>query len=212
LEHYPEKIIDVSFSGFSRNAAIPSGDRADLNAYCVGTLVGGKILEKNIAGSRSLRKVDDIENLFKMLAADRVDVAVINEVDGRVYEESNGLSGIEVLSPPFARREMFLYLPNRHEAIVPELAGVLAAMKADGIYRRIVESVLSATQNKTQSWTRNRSAGRSPDPGKRLPFRRAGAAGRVPGIPACGLGARPAVSIPSGGRHYPHYPVRDDIR
>lgn len=150
LIQVPEKIIDVSFSGFSRDPGIPSGDWAALNPYRVGILIGWKILENNITGARSLRKVDDIEHLFKMLANDRVDLVVINEVDGRVYVKDHGLSGIEVLSPPFARREMFLYLHNRHDALVPELVGVLAAMKTDGAYQRIVQSVLGEAQTSAE--------------------------------------------------------------
>ena len=66
----PEKIVEVSFSGFSRDPDLPSGEWSDLKPYRVGILIGWKILETNIAGTRSLRKVDDMENLFGMLEGD----------------------------------------------------------------------------------------------------------------------------------------------
>jgi len=59
-----------SDSGFSRDPDLPSGEWSDLKPYRVGILIGWKILETNIAGTRSLRKVDDMENLFGMLEGD----------------------------------------------------------------------------------------------------------------------------------------------
>lgn len=142
LIQVPGKIVDVEFSGFAKDPEIPSGDWADLAPYRVGILIGWKILENNIVGTRALRRVDTIDQLFRMLEGGRIDVAVINRVDGEVYIRDRNLSGVQVLEPPYAKREMFLYLHKKHEARVSDVADVLEAMKADGTYRRIVQSII----------------------------------------------------------------------
>ena len=142
LIRVPEKITDFEFVAFSRNLRITTPDWESLRPYDVAIVRGWKILEKNLAGAASLTRVKNLRILFTLLAQGRADLAVYSRFEG--YEMINrlGLTDIQVLEPPLAVREMFLYLHKKHAALVPEVTAALRAMKADGTYQRIVEQTL----------------------------------------------------------------------
>jgi polar amino acid transport system substrate-binding protein len=91
---------------------------------------------------KSVTRVKDDEALFDMLLHGRVDVIVYEALQGRVWIRNRGLSGIRQLGPPLAVTEMFLYLNVRHRDLAPRVAAALKAMKTDGTWRRIVDSVV----------------------------------------------------------------------
>jgi polar amino acid transport system substrate-binding protein len=136
----PETILAVDFSGFSKDPTIPTGDWADLLPYRTGVVSGWKILENRLADARALHRMGDIDSLFRMLEIGRIDVAVIDRMEGEAFLREFPVPGVRLLSPPLETREMFLYLNIRHRTLAGRIADVLAAMKADGTYRRIVEA------------------------------------------------------------------------
>ncbi len=140
LLQIPEKIIDVDFTAFSKQNIYISGWES-LKPYRVGFLIGWKILEDNIVEAKSIHKVAEAETLFRLLASGRIDVAVINRVDGLAIIRTLKLEGISPLNPPLAQREMFLYLHKKHEHLVPRITADLRAMKADGRYGRILDTI-----------------------------------------------------------------------
>jgi polar amino acid transport system substrate-binding protein len=91
---------------------------------------------------KSVTRVKDDEALFDMLLHGRVDVIVYEALQGRVWIRNRSLSGIRQLGPPLAVTEMFLYLNVRHRDLAPRVAAALKAMKTDGTWRRIVDSVV----------------------------------------------------------------------
>ncbi len=142
LIQVPEKIVDVEFTAFSKKDIPVTNSWDSLDDYRVGILIGWKILEENLA-SASLRKVKDAETLFRLLNDGRIDVAVINRVDGQAVIRQMNMDGIKALQPPLDVKEMFLYLHRKHEDLVPKIDRTLKEMKADGTYQKIVDSVLN---------------------------------------------------------------------
>ncbi|MFP4391062.1 MAG: substrate-binding periplasmic protein [Desulfococcaceae bacterium] len=137
----PETIVAVDFSGFSKDPTIPTDDWSDLLPYRTGVVSGWKILENRLVDARALHRMGDIDSLFRMLEIGRIDVAVIDRMEGEAFLREFSAPGVRPLSPPLETREMFLYLNARHRALAGRIADVLAAMKADGTHRRIVEAV-----------------------------------------------------------------------
>ncbi|NRR29119.1 transporter substrate-binding domain-containing protein [Oxalobacteraceae bacterium] len=142
LVRVPERVMTYQMVVFSRHASFPVKGAASLAPYDVGILTGWKILERSIVGTRSLQKLETGRQLFSMLDKDRIDLAVIEKLEGMHFIQSMGLQGIRILEPAFVEGDWFLYLHKRHAALVPRIAEELRKMKQDGSYQRIFDGVL----------------------------------------------------------------------
>ena len=133
----PEKLFEYEFVVFARKHFFQPQGWQSLKPYRVSFIRGWKILEKNVTESRAIIKATDEESLFHLLASGQVDLIIFERRRGEHLLGTRGLDGVKVLEPPLSRREMFLYLHKRHEALIPELANVLLGMKQDGTYEEI---------------------------------------------------------------------------
>ena len=140
LLQVPEKIVDFEFVAFSRNIDMATKGWASLQPYDVAIITGWKILEENIKNTRSLHKVRDERILFYLLARNQVDIVVYSRLGGEATIRELGLEDIKVLEPPFAGREMFLYLNKKHARLVAPVSESLKNMKEDGAYQSIIGS------------------------------------------------------------------------
>lgn len=138
----PEKIDDFEFVAFTWRNDIQIEDWDSCKPYNVAIVRGWKILETNLADVNSLVSVNNQQNLFTLLGEHRTDMVVYSRFEGQEMIETLGLDSIEVLEPPLAIREMFLYLNRKHLALVPEIEEQLRSMKHDGTYDRILEETL----------------------------------------------------------------------
>lgn len=142
LVQFEERSLVFDFVAFTRMGDLEIVDWASLAPYHVGIVTGWKILEWNIKQNKSLIKVDNGEQLFKMLGAGRIDVAVYARWPGLQLVRDLGLEDIRDVDPPFATKDAFAYLHKRHERLIPKASQVLRAMKADGTYQRIYDQTL----------------------------------------------------------------------
>ena len=134
LRQIPEKIIDFEFVGFTKKNIPEVKNWDSLKPYNVGIITGWKILETNIRDVRSLTKAKNTEQLFQLLANDRVDVVFLERWQGLFTIRALGLEDIRVMEPPFATRPMFFYLNKKYEHLIPRVTDALREMKQDGTY------------------------------------------------------------------------------
>ena len=145
LVRVPEKLLDWTFSAFSKDASIPARWNV-IRQRQVGHIKGWKIYEEQLAGAPHVISVDDAAQLFRLLELDRIEVALYARWLGDALVRQQDINGVHVLEPPLATREMFIYLHKRHAALVPRLAAALRAIKAEGLSDRLYrEKVLSHT-------------------------------------------------------------------
>ena len=145
LIRVPEKLIDWSFTAFSKDASIHARWEV-IRQRQVGHINGWKIYEQQLAGAPHVIRVDDAAQLFRLLELDRIEVALYARWLGDALVQQQGIKGVHAIEPPLATREMFIYLHKRHAALVPRLAEALRAIKAEGLYDRLYrEKVLSLT-------------------------------------------------------------------
>jgi len=117
LIQVPEKIIDLEFVVFSKQKNMQIVEWKDLSPYTVAIITGWKILERNITSAATLTKVKNVEQLFTLLAKDRVDVLVYSRWVGLGYLEKHNADGVKVLGAPLATRPMYVYLHKKHQQI-----------------------------------------------------------------------------------------------
>ena len=138
----PESIMDYNFVAFTRNADIKSSGWKGLQPYNVGIITGWKILEKNVVGVHSLVKVHNQKQLFTLLKLDRVDVVVYEQWQGLRAARELGITDLQILQPPLAKRKMYMYLHKKNAGLVTDAAAALRDMKGDGTYAAIVKQTL----------------------------------------------------------------------
>lgn len=142
LLRVPEPVMFYQMVVFTRHADFAVSGPDSLKPFDVGILTGWKILERNILGTRSLVKLETGRQLFAMLDKERIDLAVIEKLEGMHFVQSMGLKNIKILQPAFVQGDWFLYLNKKHAALVPKLAAEIRNMKQDGSYQRIFDGVL----------------------------------------------------------------------
>lgn len=121
---------------FSRRSDLVVRDWDDMLDYHVGYITGWKILEEHVR-AKSLTKVDNPDQLFALLTHDRVDLIIFDRLGGEYRIRQHGLHDVQVIEPPLATREMFLYLHRRHQDLLPAYEEALRSMKTDGSHQRI---------------------------------------------------------------------------
>ncbi len=142
LIRVPEAVMHFQMSVFTRKARFTVSGPDSLKPYDVGIVTGWKILEWNSVGARSVSGVESGEQLFTMLDKGRIDLAVIERMQGAMLIKQLGLRNIKLLQPPFLEGDWYLYLNQKHAALVPVIAAELRKMKLDGTHKRIFDSVL----------------------------------------------------------------------
>lgn len=143
LIQVPEKIADFEFVAFTKRSDIQVKNWDDCKAYNVAIVKGWKILETNLAGSYSLKKIKNQKLLFTLLANNRTDIVIYSRFEGYEMIKQLNLKNILIIEPPLATREMFLYLNKKHHKIVSKIVENLRNMKQDGTFKRLADEVLN---------------------------------------------------------------------
>ena len=142
LIRVPEAVMRYQMGVFARDAHFTVAGPDSLKPYDVGIVTGWKILERNSTAARSVTKVENGEQLFTMLDKGRIDVAILERMQGIMLIKQLGLRDIHVLQPLFLEGDWYLYLNKKHADLVPVIAAELKKMKQDGTHKRIFDSVL----------------------------------------------------------------------
>lgn len=136
LVRVPEKVLDLHFVAFARQAKLTNMSWESLAPISVGHIQGWKIYEQNLKRGTPTTIVDTAEQLFAMLDKNRIDVALYERWLGLALTKKMGIINIRVVEPPLAVREMFIYLHRRHADKIPAIAAALRAIKAEGMYTK----------------------------------------------------------------------------
>lgn len=141
LIQVPQPLLEQDFVAMSRRADVAVGGWPDLARYSVGYVTGNKILERQLQGVAQQTSVRDNAALFAMLAADRVDVVLINRWVGYLAARQAGLA-VRVHEPALLRVPMFIYLHRRHSSLAPRLATTLGEVRRDGTWQRLYDQII----------------------------------------------------------------------
>jgi polar amino acid transport system substrate-binding protein len=142
LIQVPEHFIGISFVAFASDPTIRLDAGWDsLKPYRVAFITGWKMFEANAANAQVVNKVEQPEQLFRMLESGRIDLALYTLADGVALARGMGLATIQPVRPTLKDVDMYLYLNRKHADLVAPLAAALRAMKADGSYDRLLAGV-----------------------------------------------------------------------
>lgn len=109
--------------------------------YKVGIHRGTKFAEnytKNISRSFVNKNIQ----LFKKLKFNRIDFAIVAELNGIKEMAKLGHKDIVALDPPVVKKKLYHYLHKRNSSLVPKLTSILKALKKEGIFEEIRKQVI----------------------------------------------------------------------
>lgn len=124
-----------------RSASVQSRD--DLKHYAVGAIRGMAYAQEMTESHPALTLTQSPLQLFRMLVAGRVDVALCNTLAAQ--SALNGLGGRELdVSPELARFELHHYLHARHRDLAPRLGDVIRRMRDSGELEQLTQKYEAA--------------------------------------------------------------------
>ena len=127
---------------FSKTVRFTVSGWDSLKRHRIGLIRGIKFAEKNTKGMKT-EKVPDYQDLFRMLQKGRVDIALSPRLNGRYQIKRLGILGLQELSPPVQRFELFHYLHKKNVSLAPRLSEVLSIMHKSGELERLRNHVVS---------------------------------------------------------------------
>lgn len=142
LIRVPEPVITWEFTAYSHTVDVPVTGWDSFKPYNVGMVRGWQIYENNLKGVASLTRVTTSEQLFALLDAGRIDVAVHEKIQA-TYFVRNNLRKPKALSPPVKVTDLYLYVNKKHAGLVPKMTETLKAMRADGSIDQLYADVLA---------------------------------------------------------------------
>lgn len=142
LVKVPEPVFDYYFVAFMPKPADLSMSWERLAGKKLGQLIGWKIYENNIPEEAETIHMTHPLQLFRLLDSQRIEIALYERYAGKYLIDRYGLDRLAECSPPLAVRPMFLYVNEKHTALVERLATELKQMKQDGSWQRIAAETL----------------------------------------------------------------------
>ncbi|WLB57638.1 substrate-binding periplasmic protein [Bradyrhizobium japonicum] len=120
-----------------------------IREYSIGIVRGVGSSEAGTRGMARVTATTSLENMIRMLDADRFEVMVTDLFSGLVaVRKLNLQTRIVPLAPPLERIHIYHYLHERHRDLVPKVGKVIAQMEASGelamLREALVKQVLSA--------------------------------------------------------------------
>ncbi|ADH84764.1 substrate-binding periplasmic protein [Desulfurivibrio alkaliphilus] len=137
LRRTSEAVLEYRMTIFSRRHDFEVTGPASLEPYELGFLSGWKILEDVTADHPRRIMLDDTEQLFLMLAHDRLDLALIDRILGLEAVARLDVEDVRVLEPSLLHGHWYLYLHKRHQELLPAIDRELRRLKEDGTYERL---------------------------------------------------------------------------
>ena len=126
----PVPITHTEVVAFTKNIQFPIKGWDSLKPYRIGVERGFILVETKTEGMKTHSA--KVEQTFKMLNAERVDVVVSTRLEGVAHIKNLQLKGINILNPLLEKDAVHHFLHKKHQKIIPKLAATLEKMKKTG--------------------------------------------------------------------------------
>lgn len=117
---------------FTKNRNLQVDGWAGLTSYRVGSQAGIREVDKHQDDLNNIHMLKSGEQLFRMLARERLDVVILPRLVGSSILKRSNLKGIKMLPTPLEKNALYHYLNVKHLALVPQITQVLRAMLDSG--------------------------------------------------------------------------------
>lgn len=142
LIRVPVPILKFKFVAYSLDKKIEVKTWDSLKPYSVGYVRGWRIFEKNVVDTKKLTRVQNAEQLFKLLLNKRADLILFEYYRGSWWNKHLNAHA-HLIGSPIVEKDMFIYMHKKHAALIPEISKVLTKLIKNGGYQRIKDKTLS---------------------------------------------------------------------
>ncbi|PHS79641.1 MAG: hypothetical protein COB59_00935 [Rhodospirillaceae bacterium] len=146
LIRIPEKLMDNEFVAYSMNPPVATNEWSAMAGAKIAYINGWQIFQNNLADHKATTRTKNAQKMFDLLSSGKVDLMLYERWQGLWRAQQLGIN-IQVSEPPLAKREMFMYLNNKHADLVDKASTALAEMKQDGTYQEIFNRTLGQLRN-----------------------------------------------------------------
>lgn len=122
-------LVSTAFAKSDKNITIKSRD--DLKPYRVGIVRGIAHAKVASQGVAVIEEVSTYQQMFQMLDAGRIDVAIDTGINGAYMIKKLGLTGVKPVGE-LGRLELFHILAPKKSTLAPKVAATLKALKSSG--------------------------------------------------------------------------------
>jgi ABC-type amino acid transport substrate-binding protein len=138
-----EAIMFIEPSAFSATVSPTIAGWDSIRPFSVGIARGVGSSERGTSGMPRVTAFTDMEQLMRMAASGRVDVAVNDRFSGELILRRLRLDRrVQALSPPLQHIDLFHFVHERHRALVPRLEATVREMRDSGELRRIRQDTM----------------------------------------------------------------------
>lgn len=131
-------LTSAVFAKSARHITIAS--KAELSNYRVGIVRGIAHAEAATAGLSSVEVISNYEQMFRMLDAGRIDLAIDTGINGRLTLQTFGFKGIEQVGE-LARLELFHILNAKNKELAPRISKAISALRSSGELDRMTARI-----------------------------------------------------------------------
>lgn len=146
----PVPINKIEALAFTKSKDITVRHIDDLKPYLIGIRRGVKFAEEMSQGM-NIVKTGSTDQLFRMLDLGRLDVVISTRTAGLKMIKRLNLREIRVIEPPLVTKNLYHYLHNKHQSIVPRITTSLQTMENEKLiekkYEQAMTDLLESTRN-----------------------------------------------------------------
>jgi polar amino acid transport system substrate-binding protein len=144
LFQVPESFYENEYVAFSKTVNTPMTGWEGLKPYRVAIPEGSVEIGRNVTeqNTKSVVKIVSPFDMFNMIRKGEADLVIYERLMGYEQIREGEMSDIHVLEPSFSKKQMYLYLHNKHQDLIPKLAAAISNMKKDGTIQKISDQTL----------------------------------------------------------------------
>lgn len=144
LIRIPSPLYRNDTSAFVRiDSLIDNLTKADLERYKVARIKGVINTDKLTENVTSVYEFDNIASMMDFVAKGRADIALTSKVGGLTSLLQTGNNDIVALSPPIISRNMYHFLHESHEDLVPLIDRTIREMIYSGEMEELIHEIES---------------------------------------------------------------------
>ncbi|WP_281560950.1 transporter substrate-binding domain-containing protein [Thalassomonas sp. RHCl1] len=149
LLRVPTSYMTWGVSVFSKKHNFKLTGWLSLKGYTVAMVRGMKYAEIGLRDAQvdNVVTLDDVGEMMKILAANRVDFAIASSFNGALQLKVLGIEDIGPLSPELSQLKLYHYLHKKHRQLLSKIDAVIKSMKRTGELKKLQQKFINELLN-----------------------------------------------------------------